>query len=385
MPKNERRNISIMVKANLLLLVLICTNWTDATYLLRASAERIPESCEQKKYVQIVTAPGCDVHKINNSYCQGQCRSGYISLSNYNYVSVKASCSGCKATGIETRRIILNCQNNETMELNVEIFKSCKCMRSSCAPSTIPIPKDMQIKLEKNNKINRHSCRDICQSCRKVKKKLKSLTRNMKIKDDAWKNKLTLKKHEIRYKRKVLLVKMHCTRCKKCRMKKKIKMNLVSQNWWSCDLQLSWSNSAIQSCSQNMLLFPIKIKQNVINGSLSHNKICLYTCDSYRISTKNIYKQHQLAIEKKSQQSILWVISIYQYSIRFSCPQTNRMFKMAPLECNLQKQSRGTPRKSCSENLKQNFLERTCIEVFLLTIFHATGTDISLWVLRNFS
>lgn len=230
MPKNERRNISIMAKANLLLLVLICTNWTDATYLLRASAQRIPESCEQKKYVQIVTAPGCDVHKINNSYCQGQCRSGYISLSNYNYVSVKASCSGCKATGIETRRIILNCQNNETMELNVEIFKSCKCMRSSCAPSTIPIPKDMQIKLEKNNKINRHSCRDICQSCRKVKKKLKSLTRNMKIRDDAWKNKLTLKKHEIRYKRKVLLVKMHCTRCKKCRMKKKIKMNLVSQN-----------------------------------------------------------------------------------------------------------------------------------------------------------
>ena len=221
-----------MTKVKLLLLVFICTNWIDATYLLRRSSKRISESCEQKKYVQIVTAPGCDVHKINNSYCQGQCRSGYISLSNYNYINIKASCSGCKPTEIETRRIVLNCQNDETIELNVEIFKSCTCIQSSCASYTIPIGIGED---EKNNvgigiKINQHPCRNICQSCRKVKKKLKSLTRNMKINNDAWKNKLILKKHEIRYKRKVLLVNKHCTRCKKCRIKKKIKMNIVNQN-----------------------------------------------------------------------------------------------------------------------------------------------------------
>ena len=219
-----------MTKAILLLLVFICANWIDAAFLLRGSSKRIPESCEQKKYVQIVTAPACDVHKINNTYCQGQCRSGYISLSNYNYINVRATCSGCKATGIEIRRIILNCQNNKTMELNVEIFKSCKCIQTSCAPYTFPILNDIQNEFAKINKINQHSCHDKCQSCRKVKKKLKSLTRSMKIKDDTWKNKVILKKHEIRYKRKVFLVKKHCNRCKECRMKKKIKMNLVSQN-----------------------------------------------------------------------------------------------------------------------------------------------------------
>lgn len=125
------------------------------------------QTCERYKYTQTISHEGCESKEIDNYYCQGQCVSGFIPLLDGNG---RASCAGCKASKIKKYIVPLNCQKNQKIDIEVEIYDQCKCLKKKCLTNFI-LPKEEKLV----EPLKKPPCRDICRRCRKVRRKFNFL------------------------------------------------------------------------------------------------------------------------------------------------------------------------------------------------------------------
>ena len=176
----------------------------------------IRQTCERYKYTQTVSQEGCESKEIDNYYCQGQCVSGFIPLLNGNG---EASCAGCKASLIKKHIVSLDCQKNQKIDIEVEIYDQCKCLKKTCLTDFILPPDQNTTKLSV-----KRPCRNICRKCRKVRRRYDFLLeRNIQMKYLAiscvtreCKKRISKKVME-RAKAKKKLKKQLCKRCRKCK------------------------------------------------------------------------------------------------------------------------------------------------------------------------
>ena len=181
------------------------------------------QTCERYKYTQTIYHKGCESKKIDNYYCQGQCVSGFIPLLDG---SGKATCAGCKASKIKNYIVTLNCQKNQTIDIEVEIYDQCQCLKKKCLTDILPTEKP----LKPAKPLKKRPCRDICRRCRKVRRKLDFLLKRktqmeyllMSCVTSECKKRIRISKSVMeRTKAKKKLKRQQCKLCNKCKRKPK--------------------------------------------------------------------------------------------------------------------------------------------------------------------
>ena len=176
------------------------------------------QTCERYKYTQTIFHEGCESKEIDNYYCRGKCISGFVPLLNGNG---EATCAGCKASKIKKHIVSLDCQKNQKIDIEVEIYDQCKCLKKKCLTS-FTLPPD--VKPSKPPK----PCRDICRKCRKVRLRYDFLLeRQIQMKylvkscvTRECKKRISQKVME-RAKDKKKIKKQQCKLCRKCKRKPK--------------------------------------------------------------------------------------------------------------------------------------------------------------------
>ena len=174
------------------------------------------QTCERHKYTQTISHDGCESKEIDNYYCQGQCVSGFIPLLDGNG---KATCAGCKASKVKYYIVTLDCQKNRKIDIGVEIYDQCKCLKKKCLTNII-LPPDKK----PTKPLKKHPCRDICRKCRKVRRRYDFLLERrtqmkylvMSCVTRECKKRISKKVME-RTKAKKKLKKQQCKLCRKCK------------------------------------------------------------------------------------------------------------------------------------------------------------------------
>lgn len=189
----------------------------DNSYFIRKR-----QTCERYKYTQTISHKGCDSKEIDNYYCKGQCVSGFIPLLNGNG---KATCAGCKASKIKKYIVTLNCQKNQKIDIEVEIYDQCRCLKKKCLTNIIlPLEKKPAKPLKKR------PCRDVCRKCRKVRRKFDFLLKRktqmeyllMSCVTSECKKRIRISKRLMeRTKAKKKLKRQQCKLCNKCKRRPK--------------------------------------------------------------------------------------------------------------------------------------------------------------------
>ena len=82
--------------------------------------------CKMQQFQQTIRRRGCELRKVTNNLCYGQCRSFYIPYSK-NYFE---SCSFCTPISSEMRNVVLNCPFRSPprrVVKQVKIITACSC------------------------------------------------------------------------------------------------------------------------------------------------------------------------------------------------------------------------------------------------------------------
>lgn len=179
------------------------------------------QTCERYKYTQTISHEGCESKEIDNYYCQGQCVSGFIPLLDGNG---KATCAGCKASKIKKYIVTLNCQKNQKVDIEVEIYDQCKCLKKKCLTDIFPQEKTVEKPLKER------PCRNICRRCRKIRRKFDFLLKRKTqmeyllmscVTSECKKRTRISKKVMERAKAKKKLKRQQCKLCNKCKRSRK--------------------------------------------------------------------------------------------------------------------------------------------------------------------
>ena len=172
------------------------------------------EECLGIKYKQVVSTEGCREETITNYFCQGKCMSGFVPENGGEH-----SCRSCKPMQTVVKPIILNCRNGSQVKKTVELYKNCKCVKSTCKQNqTFLLWKSVLIP----------PCRNICRSCRKARRRHQELVNrrdHMEFLKDSCKTKKCNERINNNISRKLsgqkLAIGLQCRSCQTCRERKK--------------------------------------------------------------------------------------------------------------------------------------------------------------------